>query len=101
MCLAIPGLVVELVDGTNGQLALVDVLGARRHINIGLLEDDQVVAPGDWIIIHMGFALSRVDANEAARALGGLQMMGADDGPATDETEPAPAQPLAVPVAPG
>ena len=76
MCLAIPGQVVELVDDTNGQLALVDVLGTRRNINVGLLEDDQTAVPGDWILIHMGFALSIVDEAEAARALGGLEMLG-------------------------
>ncbi len=56
MCLAIPGQVVELVDATNGQLALVDVAGARRNINVGMLEDDEQVVAGDWILIHMGFA---------------------------------------------
>jgi len=76
VCLAIPGQVVELVDDTNGQLALVDVLGTRRNINVGLLEDDQTAVPGDWILIHMGFALSIVDEAEAARALGGLEMLG-------------------------
>lgn len=78
MCLAIPGRVVEFVDNTHGQLALVDVLGVSRNINIGMLEGDEQVSPGDWILIHMGFALSKVDEAEAARALGGLQMMGPD-----------------------
>jgi hydrogenase expression/formation protein HypC len=76
VCLAIPGTIVELVQGTNGQLAVVDVLGARRNINVGLLEEDGPAAPGDWILIHMGFALSKVSEAEAAACLGGLQMMG-------------------------
>lgn len=97
MCLAIPGQVIELVDGTNGQLALVDVLGTRRNINVGLLEDDQTAVPGDWILIHMGFALSIVDEAEAARALGGLELLGTSLGnPASEDSELADA---AVPAA--
>lgn len=85
MCLAIPGRVVELVDDTFGQLALVDVLGVSRNINIGMLEDDEVASPGDWILIHMGFALSKIDEAEAARALGGLQMLGQSGEGQSDE----------------
>ncbi len=80
MCLAIPGHIVELVDGTNGQLVLVDVLGVCRNINVGLLEEDDVAGPGDWILIHMGFALSKVTEAEAAACLDGLQMMGSSGG---------------------
>jgi hydrogenase expression/formation protein HypC len=76
VCLAIPGHIVELVERTNGQLAVVDVLGVRRNINVGLLEEDGPAAPGDWILIHMGFALSKVSEAEAAACLSGLQMMG-------------------------
>lgn len=75
MCLGIPGQVVELVEGYDGQLALVDVQGARRRINIGILEDE-MPSPGDWVLIHMGFALERVDETEARRALAGLELMG-------------------------
>lgn len=78
MCLAIPGHVIDYVPDTYGQLAVVDVVGARRRINIGLLEGDDAVKPGDWILIHMGFALSKVDEAEANRALGGLQRTGSD-----------------------
>ncbi len=74
MCLAIPGLIVEVVDPAN-RLAMVDVAGVQRRVNIGLLED-QCLAPGDWILIHMGFAVERVDAAAAADALAGLEMMG-------------------------
>jgi len=75
MCLAIPGRVVEFLEGNGGQLALVDVVGVRRRINIGLLEgvDLQI---GDHILIHVGFAMSKVDEKEAALALSMLQMMG-------------------------
>jgi hydrogenase expression/formation protein HypC len=74
MCLAIPGEVVELVPG-NDQLAVVDVVGVRRRINIGLL-DDQELGVGDWILIHVGFAMSKVDEREAAEALAMLELMG-------------------------
>jgi hydrogenase expression/formation protein HypC len=75
MCLAIPGEVVELLPGNGDQLALVDVVGVKRRINIGLMEDDPVV-PGDWVLIHVGFAMSKVDQEEAAEALRMLELMG-------------------------
>ena len=74
MCLGIPGQVVELVDANN-QLAKVEVAGVRRNINIGLL-DDVAIEPGDWVLIHVGFAMALIDEAEAARALEGLQLMG-------------------------
>ena len=75
MCLAIPGEVVELLPGNGDQLAMVDVVGVKRRINIGLMEDDPVV-PGDWVLIHVGFAMSKVDEREAAEALRMLELMG-------------------------
>jgi hydrogenase expression/formation protein HypC len=72
MCLGIPGQVVERDAGSD--LALIDVSGVRRTINIALLDDD--VHPGDWVLIHVGFALARIDEAEAQRALSMLQMMG-------------------------
>jgi hydrogenase maturation protein HypF len=74
VCLGIPGQVVELLPGFGGQLALVDVTGARRRVNIGMLEEPP--EPGDWVLIHVGFAVQRVDADEAGRALEGLELMG-------------------------
>jgi hydrogenase assembly chaperone HypC/HupF len=74
MCLGIPGLVVERVEGYGGQLALVDVEGARRKVNIGML--DEPPAPGQWVLIHMGFAVELTDAAGAEQAMSGLEMMG-------------------------
>ncbi|WP_078876719.1 carbamoyltransferase HypF [Streptomyces sp. 150FB] len=74
MCLGIPGRVVEIVDGYAGQLALVDVEGARRRVNIGML--DAPPAPDDWVLLHMGFAVEIIDAAKAREALSGLEMMG-------------------------
>jgi hydrogenase expression/formation protein HypC len=74
MCLAIPGEVVRLLDD-NDQLALVDVVGVKRKINIGLLEGEPV-GPGDWVLIHVGFAMSKVDEQEAEEALRMLELMG-------------------------
>jgi hydrogenase expression/formation protein HypC len=88
MCLGIPGRIVRVLAGNAGQLALVDVLGAQRPINLGMLEDP-AVAPGDWILIHMGFALERIDQVAADKALSGLRMMGSGM-PADDPVEPVP-----------
>ena len=74
MCLGIPGQVVELHAG-HEHLAKVDVVGVKRAINIGLLEDEELRL-GDWVLIHVGFAMSKIDEEEAARALEGLQLMG-------------------------
>jgi hydrogenase expression/formation protein HypC len=74
MCLAIPGEIVDIVDG-NDQLVLVDVVGVKRKINIGLMEPGEV-GVGDWILIHVGFAMSKVDEKEAADALAMLELMG-------------------------
>jgi len=74
MCLGIPGQLAELCQD-NDQLARVDVTGVRRMINIGLLEDE-VLEPGDWVLIHVGFAMSKIDEDEAAVALASLKLMG-------------------------
>ena len=78
MCLAIPGQVVEIVDETN-RLAKVDIAGVRRTVNIGLLDDEDAGAqPGDWVLIHVGFALSKVDEEEARATLSLLAQMGTE-----------------------
>jgi hydrogenase expression/formation protein HypC len=74
MCLGIPGQVQQFSD-TNGHLARVDVSGVTRIINVGLLEDEDLKL-GDWVLIHVGFAMSKIDEEEAARALASLQLMG-------------------------
>ena len=77
MCLAIPGMVGEMVDAAN-QLASVDVVGVRRNVNVSLLADeDGGVRPGDWVLIHVGFALSKVDEEEAPATVRLLEQMGA------------------------
>ena len=79
MCLAIPGRIIEVVDEAN-RLARVDVAGVQRNVNIGLLDADPGggVGPGDWVLIHVGFALSHVDEEEAAATLELLKGMGAE-----------------------
>ena len=74
MCLGIPGQVTELLD-SHEHLARVDVNGVGRVINVGLL-DGGSVRPGDWVLIHVGFAMAVIDEAEAQRALQGLQLMG-------------------------
>jgi hydrogenase expression/formation protein HypC len=74
MCLGIPGEIVELMDD-RPDLAKVDVSGVRRAINIGLLEDEKL-QPGDWVLIHVGFALSKIDEDEAKAALDFLEGIG-------------------------
>ena len=76
MCLAIPGQVVELVDVEN-RIAQVDVAGVRRNVNIGLLDGDGDGAGlGDWVLIHVGFAMSKIDEEEAQATLALLRKMG-------------------------
>ena len=75
MCLAIPGRIVEVVD-EQSRLASVDVSGVRRVVSIGLLDDDGVGAePGEWVLIHVGFAMSKVDEAEALETRRQLERM--------------------------
>jgi len=74
MCLGIPGEVIEVLT-EQPDLAKVDVSGVRRLINVGLLTDDPPV-PGEWVLIHVGFALSKIDEDEAASALAFLEGIG-------------------------
>src|ERR1700719_2427395 len=74
MCLAIPGQVVELYpDQPN--LAVVDVVGVRRKVDLGLLQDDLPV-PGDWVLIHVGFAMSKISEADAADQMRTLAILG-------------------------
>jgi hydrogenase expression/formation protein HypC len=74
MCLGIPGQVVGFASD-HEHLARVDVSGVTRIVNIGLLEDEDL-QPGDWVLIHVGFAMSKIDEEEASLALESLRMMG-------------------------
>jgi hydrogenase expression/formation protein HypC len=74
MCLGIPGEVVEILADRD-DLAMVSVEGVKRVVNIGLLEGETLVA-GDWILIHVGFALSKIDEREAKASLEWLTGVG-------------------------
>lgn len=72
MCLAIPGRIIEIVDEENS-IAKVEVAGVRRNINTGMLDKTQV---GDYVLIHVGFAMSKIDEHEAAETLRVLKEIG-------------------------
>ena len=72
MCLGIPGEVVAITDARR-DLATVNVSGVHRVINVGLLDD---VRPGDWVLVHVGFAMSRIDEAEAQATLAMLEGLG-------------------------
>jgi hydrogenase expression/formation protein HypC len=74
VCLAIPGQIVAVEDAVN-HLAMVEVAGVRRRINVGLIDS---AAPGDWVLIHVGFAMSRIDEAEAMATHRLLLEMGAE-----------------------
>ncbi|MFL6278300.1 MAG: HypC/HybG/HupF family hydrogenase formation chaperone [Blastocatellia bacterium] len=74
MCLAIPGKIVEIVDEEN-QIAKVEVGGVRRNVNIGMLDRDDARI-GDYVLIHVGFAMSKIDEKEARETLRLLEELG-------------------------
>jgi hydrogenase expression/formation protein HypC len=75
MCLGIPGRVIGMVEGYGDQLALVDVAGQARKVNVGMLPEE-TFGPGDWVIIHMGFVIEKTDEAGADAAMAGLELMG-------------------------
>jgi hydrogenase expression/formation protein HypC len=76
MCLGIPGQIVEIVDEEN-RIAKAEVSGVRRNVNIGLLtEGEDAVGIGDWVLIHVGFAMSKIDEEEARQTREFLEMLG-------------------------
>ncbi len=75
MCLGIPGQIVEFVDDAN-HIAKVNVSGVRRNVNVALVRADGI-AIGDWVLIHVGFAMSKIDEQEAQETLDLLREMGA------------------------
>jgi len=74
MCLGIPGEVIEILTD-RPDLAKVDVSGVKRMINIGLVTEEEI-GPGDWVLIHVGFALSKIDEKEAKAAMDFLEGIG-------------------------
>lgn len=69
MCLGIPGQVLEIVDREAG-LARVDLSGVRREVSVALVDEPtQPIAEGDWVLVHVGFALARIDEQEAEATL--------------------------------
>ncbi len=74
MCLGIPGQIVEMVDDENN-IAKVSVSGVKRNVNVMLVRPDGIV-PGDWVLIHVGFAMSKIDEAEAHETMKILQRMG-------------------------
>jgi len=74
MCLAIPGRIVELVPGQT-HLGTVEVAGVRRKVDLGLIQDDMPTA-GDWVLIHVGFAMTKISEQDAMEQMRLLHMLG-------------------------
>ncbi len=79
MCLAIPG---KILESNDADIALVDVMGVRRKVDLGLLEDRPVA--GDWVLIHVGFAMSKISEEDALDTIRILESLGESDA-ATEE----------------
>ena len=76
MCLGIPGQVVEIVDPADHR-AIVDVDGVRREVNVGLVMGDAGgLKVGEWVLIHVGFAMTKIDEEEAASTLEFIKQLG-------------------------
>jgi hydrogenase expression/formation protein HypC len=74
MCLAIPGKIIDLIEGSP-TLGTVEVVGVRRKVDLGLLQDD-MPKPGDWVLIHVGFAMSKISEEDALEQMRTLAMLG-------------------------
>jgi hydrogenase expression/formation protein HypC len=74
MCLGIPGRIIEIVDDANN-IAKVEVSGVKRNVSVALVRPEGI-APGDWVLIHVGFAMSKIDENEARETMQALLLMG-------------------------
>jgi len=88
MCLAIPAQITEF-DPADPQLATVDILGARRQASVALLADDPPLL-GDWVLVHVGFALSKISAERAAEQLEMLAILGEDAEARAEVGAPSP-----------
>ena len=76
MCLGIPGQIVAFVDPTH-QIAKAEVSGVRRNVNVGLVsEGPDAIEVGDWVLIHVGFAMSKIDEQEAQTTREFLELLG-------------------------
>ncbi len=82
MCLGIPGRIIEIVDDEY-DIAKVDVSGVKRNISIALVRPEGI-GPGDWVLVHVGFAMSKIDETEAQETLKALMLLG---DPFSDEME--------------
>jgi len=74
MCLAIPGKIVEIIDEEN-RIAKVEVGGVRRNVNVGMLDREEALV-GNYVLIHVGFAMTRIDEQEAQETLRILEEIG-------------------------
>ncbi len=74
MCLGIPGQILEIVDEANS-IAKVNVSGVKRNVSVALVGPEGI-GPGDWVLIHVGFAMSKIDENEARETMEILHTMG-------------------------
>ena len=77
MCLAIPGKIIE-ISPDNPDSALVDVVSVRRRVDLGLLQDDRP-QPGDWVLIHVGFAMSKISEEDAVDQMRMLNILGENE----------------------
>jgi hydrogenase expression/formation protein HypC len=75
MCLAIPGKIVELAPDGQAHLGTVEVAGVRRRVDLGLLQDD-LPAVGEWVLIHVGFAMTKISEHDAIEQMEMLRMLG-------------------------
>lgn len=78
MCLGIPGQIIEITDAER-LLAKVDISGVKREVNIACIVSDEhpvSACVGDWVLVHVGFAMSRIDEDEASRTLQILEELG-------------------------
>ena len=78
MCLGIPGHIIEIVDDANN-IAKVEVSGVKRNVSVALVRPEGI-APGDWVLIHVGFAMSKISEQDAADQMSTLRMLGEIDG---------------------
>lgn len=74
MCLGIPGQIIDIVDDENS-IAKVEVSGVKRNVSVALVRPEGI-GPGDWVLIHVGFAMSKIDEDEAQETMKALNSMG-------------------------